>query len=80
MIRLDEALERFARRMIVECLQTATAEYWDDRSANFAAVGTATCDGIALACHNRARLIREFGVSAWEGIDQDLDDVLCEAA
>lgn len=59
-ILIDDYLEQFAARFMQDALNEATSRYWLRRAAQFEAVGTATCDEIATACRNRARL-------AWDG-------------
>ncbi|HWI43257.1 MAG TPA: hypothetical protein VNS81_06525 [Nocardioides sp.] len=54
MTDLEEHVEHFRTRVLQDALAEATAKYWLRRAETFAAVGTEKCDGIALACRNRA--------------------------
>lgn len=51
---LAEFIAHFQHRVLQDALTEATSSYWLRRSSTFAAVGTAACDVIALACRNRA--------------------------
>lgn len=56
MTGLAENIEHFRARILQDALTEATAAYWRNRAADFAAVGTPECDQVALACENRARV------------------------
>lgn len=71
-------VEKFGRRVILECLQAASVTWWERRAGTFAAVGTPSCDEVAQACRNKARAIAEFGLTDFDAAD--LDDVLAEVA
>jgi hypothetical protein len=54
-IKID--LDNFVRRLLVDTLQNATAEWWKRRARDFEQVGNAECDEIARACRNHAELL-----------------------
>lgn len=64
---LDEHLHHFARRLIQDALQEATAAYWERRADTFATVGTPDADQTALACRRHAWLLRNTGLDAEVG-------------
>lgn len=58
---LSTEVERFARRILYDCLLEQTRAYWIRRAEAFDAVGTPACDEIARACRNRAEVSRLGG-------------------
>jgi hypothetical protein len=73
---LGYALDVFARRMVLECLQESTASWWERRAAAFDRVGNERCDEIADACRNKASFLRMYGV---EGLEEDLTAAVADA-
>jgi hypothetical protein len=71
---LVEEIEHFRRRLLVDCLLEATANYWRRRADDFRSVGTPECDEVAQACEHRAR-VSQLGGDIQEYY-QLLDDAL----
>jgi hypothetical protein len=61
---LESHVQHFQRRVMLDAIQTATAAYWRRRAATFAAVGTPTCDLLALNCRRHADLLEDIGLDA----------------
>lgn len=53
-------VEMFVRRILLELMQEASAEWWERRAVVFERVGNETCDEIADACRNKASFIRMY--------------------
>lgn len=62
--RLEVEADQMARRLLLDALNEATAAYWRKRAEDFAALGGPSCDEIAEACRNRARVCEMGGDSA----------------
>lgn len=54
---VGDYMEQFVKRMLEDAMANASAARWRRRADQFAAVGTAQCDEIALACRNHASLL-----------------------
>jgi hypothetical protein len=68
-------VEMFGRRMLLECLQEASASWWERRAVQFDRVGNERCDEIALACRNKASFLRMYED---DGLEDDLATVVAE--
>lgn len=75
---LTEAIDHFRERVLQDALVEATATYWRRRAEEFRAVGNPTCDAIAEACENRAR-VSVLGGDV-EEFYRDIDAVNSEGA
>lgn len=72
---LHYPFELFVRRMILECLQESSADWWDRRAVQFDRVGNERCDEIADACRNKASFLRMYGD---DDLAEDLAAVLAD--
>jgi hypothetical protein len=62
--QLEQHLDHFRRRVLVDALQEATAAYWRRRATTFTRVGNPACDQTALACARYADLVTDTGLDA----------------
>ena len=68
-------VEHFRARVLQDAIETATAAHWNRRAEQFAAVGNARCDEIALACRNHAAFLAAHPIA---GIEPEVVEALRE--
>lgn len=68
------------RDVLLDALNEATPVYWRRRAAAFAAVGTAACDEVALACRRHADVLAADPVDVSELVDFVLAEQAAERA